>query len=219
MNKGIPIISVEHVTVAYGDNVVLNDISLTVDKGDFITITGPNGGGKTSLLKVMLRLQKPAAGKVVYLDDGHPVKTLPIGYLPQKSMIDSHFPITVQQTVCSGMMHGIFGRLPSDAALRLERAAQLTGISHILGQPIGSLSGGQLQRTLFARALITNPRVLILDEPLSYVDKSFESQIYDLLASMAGDVTIILVSHEMSGFRGIANRQLFVNHTIRTIKE
>ena len=144
-----------------------------------------------------------------------PVQRLPIGYLPQKSMIDTKFPITVRDTVLSGLQRGWFGRLPADAGRRFSEVTELCGIGDYLQKTVGQLSGGQLQRTLLARAVISNPEVLVLDEPLSYVDKQFEHRIYSIMEDLARHTTVVLVSHEMSVISRIANRHLIVDHTLR----
>ncbi len=214
MNREISdqrLIVMSHVTVAYDSRDILDDIDLTVNKGDFVAITGPNGGGKTTLLRTMLKLLKPTSGTVEYLAQGHRVKTLPIGYLPQKNKIDTKFPITVEQAVKSGQIRGLLGRRFPGADERFEEVVELCGIGDYLDRNVGNLSGGQLQRTLLARALATRPEILVLDEPLSYVDKNFERQIYSIMEQLAQQTTIILVSHEMSVISGMANRHVIVD--------
>ncbi|MDE6669471.1 MAG: metal ABC transporter ATP-binding protein [Muribaculaceae bacterium] len=207
-----PVIALRDIRVTYTDRPVLPGVSLCVNRGDFMTITGPNGGGKTTLLKVMLKLLKPDSGTVTYYDtEGYPTNRLAIGYLPQKSMIDTHFPITVGEVVRSGMIRNLWGRYPKDAVRRYDEVTQLMGIAELADRPIGALSGGQLQRTLLGRALITDPTVLVLDEPLSYVDKRFEHQIYSIMADLAKRITIVLVSHELSVISGMANRHIIVD--------
>ncbi|MCM1437226.1 MAG: ATP-binding cassette domain-containing protein [Prevotella sp.] len=194
--------------------MILDNASLSINKGDFVAITGPNGGGKTTLLRVILRLLKPTSGSVEYFRNGIAVKSLPIGYLPQKNNIDVRFPITVKEAVYSGLLSGFFSKNTKEDQLRFEQTAKLTEITDFLDRPIGVLSGGQLQRTLLARAIISNPEVLVLDEPLSYVDKLFEQRIYSIMESLSSKCTIILVSHEMSVISGMANRHIIVDHTI-----
>lgn len=209
-----PIIQLRDVNVSFDGKKTLKDVNLDLFKGDFLAISGPNGGGKTTLLRVMLKLLRPTSGSVAYLRDGHPTKTLKIGYLPQKSMIDTKFPITVKEAVMSGLQRGLFGRLPGDADERFDEVTVVCGIHKLLDHTVGVLSGGQLQRTLMARAIISKPEVLMLDEPLSYVDKRFEQQIYSILEEIREKTTIVLVSHEMSVIGGMANRQISVNQTI-----
>lgn len=210
------IIKLSDITVVFDQKRILDNVSLTVNEGDFVAISGPNGGGKTTLLRVLLHLLKPTRGTVEYLRDGHPVNRLPIGYLPQKSKIDTKFPITVRETVLSGLRRGWFGRLPKDYRIKFAQVAEQCGIEGYLDKSVGQLSGGQLQRTLLARAIISGPEVLVLDEPLSYVDKQFEHRIYSMVEEIARHTTIILVSHEMSVISRMANRHLIVDHTIHS---
>lgn len=208
------LIELNDITVRFEGKTALDDVSLTVAKGDFMAITGPNGGGKTTLLRVMLRLLKPNAGTIEYFNDGIPVKNLRIGYLPQKSKIDTRFPITVAETIKSGQLKGFFSRRTSEDDDAFERVVDTCGVADYLDRTVGVLSGGQLQRTLLARAIVSNPELIVLDEPLSYVDKNFEQQIYSIMETLARDHTIVLVSHEMSVISGMANRHIIVDHTI-----
>lgn len=204
-------ILLNHISFEADGREILTDVSLEVRKGDFIAITGPNGGGKTTLLRILLKLVKPTGGSVTYFDKGTPCQRLSIGYLPQKNMVDSHFPITVRELVATGLL-GSSRR--ADEVQAVSSMLERVGLTDHAHQTIGTLSGGQLQRALLGRALISNPSILVLDEPLSYVDKHFEHYIYDILASMRGQVTIILVSHEMSVISGMASRHLIVDHTL-----
>lgn len=212
------LIEIEDVTMCYDREKILDKVSLSIFKGDFVAITGPNGGGKTTLLRIMLRLLKPTSGKVTYHDASGTTRRLKIGYLPQKSNIDTRFPITVAETIRSGQINGLFHRRSAQQEEDFEKITALCGVGDILHQCIGELSGGQLQRTLLARALVSHPEVIVLDEPLSYVDKDFERQIYSIIERLAADHTIILVSHEMSVISGMANRHIVVNRGIQEAK-
>ena len=205
----IPLLQLQNISMQWHDRRVLSDISLAVFPGDFMAITGPNGGGKTTLLRIMLRLLKPTSGNVIY---GVGLKSNAIGYLPQKNMIDSHFPITVHEVVASGLLAQ---RLPA-SEVRDKVGAMLRTVGHTeqAGSSIGQLSGGQLQRALLGRAMISEPSLLVLDEPLSYIDKRFEHQLYDILASVARTTTIVLVSHEMTAISEMANRHIIVDNGI-----
>ncbi len=211
------LIEINDITVRYDRENILANESLTIDRGDFVAITGPNGGGKTTLLRIILRLLKPKSGEVIYYDkEGLPTKRLRIGYLPQKSNIDTKFPITVSEVIRSGQITRLFHRKSEKDEKDFMQVVEKCGVLGILSQPIGALSGGQLQRTLLARALVSKPEVIVLDEPLSYVDKDFEQQIYSMMKELARDHTIILVSHEMSVISGMANRHIIVNRGINT---
>ena len=208
------LIGIDDITVKFDGKAILDHVSLSVDKGDFMAITGPNGGGKTTLLRVMLRLLKPSSGKVCYYHDGVETTRLKIGYLPQKSNIDTRFPITVRETIKSGQIKNIFSRRSPQDDEEFKRIVDLCGVGDYLDRTVGMLSGGQLQRTLLARALVSNPEVIVLDEPLSYVDKTFERQIYSMMEDLAKEHTIVLVSHEMSVISGMANRHIIVDRGI-----
>ncbi len=214
MTSGDEIIKLKNINVEYDRKRVLHNVNLSIRKGDFVAISGPNGGGKTTLMRVMLKLLEPTSGIVEYFNQGRHVNRLKVGYLPQKSMIDTHFPITVRNTILSGLQKGFLGRLPTDYMEKFEETVRLTGTSDYLDRQIGKLSGGQLQRTLLARAIISEPEVLFLDEPLSYVDKQFEHKIYSIMEELSGKCTIILVSHEMSVISRMANRHLLVDHEV-----
>lgn len=200
------LIELENVTVQWGDKPTLNNISFSVCNGDFIAITGPNGGGKTTLLKTILKLISPSIGTVKYF------KKLNIGYLPQKNMIDSHFPITLKELVASGLLSSKLSDEEKD--IRVGDMLGLVKLESFANNPIGTLSGGQLQRGLLGRAIISDPELIVLDEPLSYIDKHFEADIYNILEDLSKRTTIILVSHEMTTISTMATRHLIVDKTI-----
>ena len=200
------LIELENVTVQWGDKPTLNNISISVCNGDFIAITGPNGGGKTTLLKTILKLISPSIGTVKYF------KKLNIGYLPQKNMIDSHFPITLKELVASGLLSSKLSDEEKD--IRVGDMLRLVKLENFANNPIGTLSGGQLQRGLLGRAIISDPELIVLDEPLSYIDKHFEADIYNILEDLSKRTTIILVSHEMTTISTMATRHLIVDKTI-----
>ncbi|MDE6378713.1 MAG: metal ABC transporter ATP-binding protein [Duncaniella sp.] len=207
------LISLRDISMCRDRREVLKDINFDIHRGDFVAITGPNGGGKTTLLRIVLRLLRPTSGSVTYFDPaGKPTRRLEIGYLPQKNMIDSRFPITVSEVVASGLMGSKLSAPEVESAT--SSMLETVGLTDHAGKCIGELSGGQLQRALLGRALISKPEVLVLDEPLSYVDKQFEAYIYRLMEDLARSTTILLVSHEMSTIAGIANRHLIIDHTL-----
>lgn len=204
------LISLKDVTMAWDGRVVLDRVNLDIHLHDFLTVTGPNGGGKSTLLKLILRLLKPTSGMVTYHGGK---KGLHIGYLPQKNMIDARFPITVREVVSSGLA-GPHGReLPNHDQLVAD-ALRLIELESHRDAAIGTLSGGQLQRVLLGRAIISRPELLVLDEPLSYLDKHFEQHIYGILENLASTTAIVLVSHEMTTLANMSTRHLIVDHGI-----
>ena len=202
-----PLIVLDSITVKWNEQPTLDNISFTIYEGDFVAITGSNGGGKTTLLKVILNLLKPTRGSVKYASE-----RLKIGYLPQKNMIDSHFPITLWEVVESGLLASNYDKDTINE--KVTQMLELVQLTEHASKPIGTLSGGQLQRGLLGRALISDPEILVLDEPLSYIDKHFEHRIYDILSSLSPHTTIILVSHEMTAISAMANRHLIVDKTL-----
>lgn len=208
------IITLSDIEVIRDNREILRNVNLTVERGDFLAITGPNGGGKTTLLRVILKLLPPSAGTVEYFNTaGTPVSRLAIGYLPQKNMIDARFPVSVKEVISSGLLSER-NLTAADTAERVEQMLKLVDLESHARSSIGNLSGGQLQRALLGRALISNPEILVLDEPLSYLDKRFEDHIYKILAEVAPHTTIILVSHEMSVISTMSNRHLIVDRTL-----
>jgi len=197
MNK---LIEIENLTVGYENKPnVLRDVSLTIYKDDFLGIIGPNGGGKTTLLKTILGLIRQQSGTISFYDNGKKVPSLNIGYLPQINQIDKKFPITVSEVILSGLTprKQLIRRYNSRDKQKVMQVAERMGITEILPRAIGELSGGQMQRVLLGRAIIDNPKFIILDEPSTYVDKLFETNFYKLLGDINKDIAIMLVSHDV----------------------
>ena len=210
------IIAIENVWLSYTDKNILEDINLDIYQGDFLLITGPNGGGKTSLLRTILRLQSPTKGQITFFRQGEPVSSLDMGYLPQKNSIDSRFPITVEEVVASGLMGNTQkGNTKFDSKKEIDEMLDLMGITALRNNPIGVLSGGQLQRSLFGRALISKPEMLIWDEPASYIDRQFGNRMFEILRDLSSNgTTIMMVSHEIEPFITLSNRNLYINHIL-----
>ena len=189
--------TIESITAGYEEKVVLKDITMVVEENDFIGIIGPNGGGKTTLLKVILGLLKPLSGKIDYSPGN--LKMNQIGYMPQVAQGDTLFPVTVEDVVLSGMMHdiGATGRMGRSEKKRAAEVMDELGLTSLARQALNELSGGQLQRVYLARAVAGSPRLLLLDEPATFVDNSFEADFYDKLRFLNSRMTIMMVSHDV----------------------
>jgi zinc transport system ATP-binding protein len=209
-----PLIHINHVTFAWDKETVLEDVDLKIFDNDFIGMIGPNGGGKTTLVKMIMGLIQPRKGKIYFREDLPRLKR-PIGYLPQIRNIDRQFPISVFDVVRSGsLMRNIPFRNNREEKNRAIELLSEMGIESLCKKPVGELSGGQMQRVFLCRALISDPRVLILDEPSTFVDNRFEGELFEKLKVLNETMAILLISHDVgtitSYVRTIAcvNRQL-----------
>lgn len=189
--------TIDSVTAGYEEKIVLRDVTMAVEENDFIGIIGPNGGGKTTLLKVILGLLQPLSGRVDYSPGN--LKMNQIGYMPQVAQGDTLFPVTVEDVVLSGMMHnkGAMGRMSRFEKKRAAEVMDELGLTPMAHQALNELSGGQLQRVYLARAVSGSPRLLLLDEPATFVDSSFEADFYEKLRMLNGRMTIMMVSHDV----------------------
>jgi zinc transport system ATP-binding protein len=189
------LLEIKNLSAGYENNIVLENISMDVFSGDFIGVIGPNGGGKTTLIKTILGLIKPASGEMNLF-----ISKTNIGYLPQVNQIDKRFPITVIDVVRSGKANSaLFSsfRKNTEEKEKAESLLAEMGISAIRNKPIGELSGGQMQRVFLCRALINQPELLVLDEPSTYVDNNFEGELYLKLKELNEQMAIILISHDV----------------------
>jgi zinc transport system ATP-binding protein len=193
------LVEIRNLSAGYGQNIVLRDVNLTIRQFDFIGVIGPNGGGKTTLLKALLGLIPAMAGEIFFEESMIGGNAHRIGYLPQINNIDRQFPVTVFDVVRSGLMSRkrLIGRYSSEENERSGRLMEEMGISALRNKAIGELSGGQIQRALLCRALVNNPKLLILDEPNTYVDNRFERELYEKLKLLNDKLAILLVSHDL----------------------
>lgn len=191
-----PLIKIENLTVGYDKTTVLQKVNLNIFDNDFLGVIGPNGGGKTTLLKAILGLLKPFSGKIIFRNDIDG-KRKPIGYLPQVKHIDRKFPITVFDVVQSGELMKDSKTSGVPVKERVNNLLHELGVYDIKNKAIGQLSGGQMQRVFLCRALLSDPKVLILDEPDAFVDNRFEGELYEKLHLLNQEMAIILVSHDI----------------------
>lgn len=210
------ILEIQSLSAGYEDDIVISNVNLTVKRNDFIGMIGPNGGGKTTLLKTILGLIKPASGSIKFYQDGKSVNQVLIGYLPQLSQIDKKFPITVIDVVLSGLMsrERLFSRYGKEQKSRAYQILEKMGICDLKKRPIGELSGGQLQRVFLSRAIISSPVLLLLDEPSTYVDSKFENDFYEILNDLNKDMAILIVSHDVGTITWYVKTIACVNKTL-----
>jgi zinc transport system ATP-binding protein len=216
MTAAEPIIEIKGLSFAYGALPVLEDVHLRVSAGELLGIVGPNAGGKSTLLKLILGLLRPQAGRIRVLGQTPKRARRRIGYVPQYPGFSRDFPISVEEVVLMGRF-GLGLRVgPWTRADRSAAAAALDEVEalDLRGRQIGTLSGGQLQRVLLARALVGEPRLLILDEPTANIDQRLEGEIFELLAVLKRRLTIVVVSHDIAFISAYVTRVACLNRTL-----
>lgn len=186
-----PAIEVRNLDFSYEKTPVLSNVNFSVNQGDFLAIIGPNGGGKSTLMKLIVGLLKPSAGEVRVFGEKVPSKKVSLGYVPQNTNRNLEFPITVEETVATGLPH--FRPDPPKVRELLETVR----MEAFLKRRLGELSGGERQRVLIARALASEPQILFLDEPSSNIDAKGQEDLYGLLAQLNAKMTIVIVSHDL----------------------
>ena len=213
-------IDIQGVSFCYDERQILKDVNLTIYPYDSVCIVGPNGGGKTTLIKLIIGLLSPDAGVIKIFgkrpDEAHQL----IGYVPQFSQYDRQFPISVQEVVCMGRMgKSLTGRYSKKDKEKTLEALGEVGLADLVDRSFSALSGGQRQRVLIARALACGGEILILDEPTANIDRESETHFYDLLRELNKRMTILMVTHDVgfasSFFTRIAcvNREVIIHPT------
>jgi zinc transport system ATP-binding protein len=215
------LISISNLDFAYGEQLVLKHIDLAVERGSTLGLIGPNGGGKTTLIRLLLGLLRPRRG-AISIDSLPPAKAVArgdvIGYLPQHQQVMPRFPISVRQAVTlglagkTGMLRG-YGR---DDLQFVEELLVRTGVAELGETPISSLSGGQVQRVFIARALAPRPKILLLDEPTTGIDRSGQQRFIEFIQTLKNelDLTVIIVSHDLRAVSAISDRIACLNVTL-----
>ena len=210
-----PIVSLKDVTVRYDETTALEGVSPDIYPDDFLGIIGPNGGGKTTLVKAIL-------GALPYSGTVHHSPTLTerghrqIGYLPQQAEFDRSFPISVVEVVMSGLQaeKRLFSRYTKADREKAMQLLEMAGIEAIADRQISEISGGQMQRALLCRAVILEPKLLILDEPTNFVDNQFENELYTLLHRLNERMAIVMVSHDLGTITSVVKSIVCVNRTV-----
>ena len=220
MNKKSSAIEIQGVSFRYDEQQILKDVNLTIWPFESICIVGPNGGGKTTLIKLIIGLLSPDTGTIRIFEKRSDEARQLIGYVPQFTQYDRQFPISVQEVVCMGRMGKSFTGHYSkrDKEKTLEALGEV-GLADLVDQPFSALSGGQRQRVLIARALASGGEILILDEPTANIDRESETHFFDLLRQLNKRMTILMVTHDVgfasSFFTRIAcvNREVIIHPT------
>lgn len=197
MNTPHPILIAKDLRVGYNQEPdIIKDFSFEIYPDDVVGIIGPNGGGKTTLVKALLGLLVPRSGAVQYYTrEGDPLEHLDIGYVPQQAKLDHQFPISVLDVVVSGTLNKRHLKPNKKDRLEAVNTLERLGIAHLYDRPIGALSGGERQRVILARALVSHPQLLIMDEPTTYVDEAFSEQLYCLIPELQKESALVIVSH------------------------
>jgi zinc transport system ATP-binding protein len=191
------LLEMHSLSASYDAGIVLQNINFSVSESDFIGVIGPNGGGKTTLLKVILGLIKPVKGKIVF--NNELINGNSIGYLPQLSTGDTNYPVTVTDVILSGLMirKKIISRMSGSDKKKAHEIIEELGLSGMAHSSMNELSGGQLQRVFLGRAIIGDPKLLLLDEPGNFVDSTFENDFYEKLRDLNKRMAILMVSHDL----------------------
>ncbi len=209
-----PVIQLKDLSFSYGSSPLFSGVSGCIHRGDYVTVIGPNGGGKSTLIKLITGLLTPTGGEVILSGDVAG-RASSIGYVPQYVNFDALFPATVEEAVLTGTLTrgwGFYSRKDRESA---REALRMVGLEKDGFRSFSEISGGQRQRTLIARALATRPEILILDEPTSSVDAEVQRQFRELLARLNKTLTIILVTHDFGFVDKDVSRVFCVNHGLK----
>ncbi len=211
------LLNIENICVKYGRIEALRNLSLSINEGDFIGIIGPNGGGKSTLLKTILGIKKPFKGTIEYTGTTQKKTKLRMGYVPQISEINTQFPITVKESVLTSKLPQKptflykYTQKDNDEVMEILKSVD---IDHLANRQIDELSGGEFQKMLIARALATNPDILLLDEPTAMVDNKSQRQIYNIIKKLSKDKTILIVTHHIKDITKQAHKLIWLNRNV-----
>jgi zinc transport system ATP-binding protein len=207
-----PVVALRDVVFAYDREPILDHVTLEIGRQDFLAVVGPNGGGKTTLLKVILGLLRPQRGRV----ERRTTRRSGLGYVPQFATFDRDFPLRVADVVRMGRLavRGPLRRYDESDRQAVVAALERLGLTHVAHTAIGELSGGQLQRALIARALVGEPEMLLLDEPLASVDAEFREVLVDTLADLHRTMPIVVITHDLTPFAGVVRQIACMNRRL-----
>jgi len=210
-----PAIALENVSFSYARHPVLDEVTLTVPKGDFAMVVGPNGGGKTTLIKLILGLITPTSGRVTIFGEKPQSAWNQVGYMPQYTHVDMAFPVSVLDVVLMGRLtHSRRWRYTKNDREAARHALSEVGLPDKEKKPFSNLSGGQRQRVLIARALCSNPSLLLMDEPTANVDPAAEASLFELLSKLNNRMTILVVSHDLGFVSKVVKSVICVNKKV-----
>lgn len=215
MTHSKKIISLRDVSVIYDGCAALEEVNLDIFEDDFIGIIGPNGGGKSSLVKAIMGSVK-YSGEISFDDILRKGNHYKIGYMPQVSQFDMRFPISILEVVLSGLQteKGFLGRYTKEERRLAHDTLEKMGIADLASRPIGEVSGGEMQRALLCRAIIAEPKLLILDEPTNFVDNSFEREFYALVEELSHRMAVMIVSHDLGTITSVVKSIVCVNRNV-----
>lgn len=207
-------IELRNVSFSYGTKPLLDNVNLTVGERDFLGIVGSNGSGKSTLIKLMMGLLKPQRGTIERRRADGAVPA--IGYLPQCSSIDRIFPMSVREAVSLGLVNkeNFFNPFARIETRLVDEAMERMMVAHLAKRSIGELSGGELQRVLLARAVVSRPDVIFLDEPSTYLDNRSETHLYELIESLNDNCAVVLVGHDIDNIRSFAKSVAVVDGAV-----
>ena len=210
------VVKLENVWAYYNSHPALQNINFSIYDRDFLGIIGPNGGGKTTLLKIILGLLKPYSGKVTVMGKDPYESRSQMGYVPQKSFFDKDFPINVWQVVLMGRYSHtkLFHQYSKEDKIKAEQSLERVSMLEYKNRQIGELSGGQQKRVFIARALSSDPKILLLDEPMESVDPKVQGELYGLLKDLQKEMAIVLVSHDVTAISIYIDKIACLNQTL-----
>lgn len=214
-----PAIVIKNLLFSYEKDPILQNVNLSIAQGEFVGVFGPNGGGKTTFLKILMGFLKPSSGSIEILQKSPKLARPLIGYVPQIAKMDKQFPVTAEEVVQMGCLgkSSFFGILPAKYKEKSLQSLEKVGMLSKKDAPFGKLSGGQAQRVLIARALAGDPQILLLDEPTASVDPRAEEEILSILSAIKGHMTILMVTHDLQTILSKVGKLLCIHRDVHTL--